>query len=113
MFSLSQHTLETSDMTTDTIVSGGARMQAKKMVFTFLFCNSAIFLIVLPPASSYVSKNPQEQSTEQRYSWESSSSFVRSFHTEQIRKLSCVMYRSTLLELFIFQQEKREKRHEA
>lgn len=57
-------------------------MQAKKLVFTFLFCNSAIFLIVSPPTPSYFGRNPQEQSMEQRYSWEASSSFVRSFPTK-------------------------------
>lgn len=82
MFSLSQRTLEASGMTADTVVSGSARMQAKKLVFTFLFCNSDVFLISPRPTSSYVGKNPQEQSTEQHYSWEASSSFVRSFHTE-------------------------------
>lgn len=55
-------------------------MQAEKLVFTFQFLNSAIFLIVWPLTFSSVGKNPQDQRTEKHYSWEASSSFVRSFH---------------------------------
>lgn len=88
-------------------------MQAKPLVFTFLFCNSAIFLIVSPPTSLYVGKNPQGQSVEQHYSWESLSSFVRSFHIEKNKEKSRVTYRSILLEPFFIQQEGREQRHPA
>lgn len=38
--------------------------------------------MVSPRTFSSVGKNPQEQRTEQRYSWEASSSFVRSFHVK-------------------------------
>lgn len=63
-----------------------------------------------PPASSYVSKNPQKQSMEQHYSWEPSSSFVRSFYVEINKEnISCDIQKHPLQDIHFSAERKGEK----
>lgn len=59
-FSLSQGTLGASDRTADTLVLGRVKTQAEKLAFTFQIYNSGAFVVLSPPTSSGVVKNPQE-----------------------------------------------------